>query len=366
MVFDRALLASAHELSTPTVSTAVVSAVELAEILDTVEWRCGPAALAPRNLHRSAVDARWHTSFVLATAHARPVGVLAMHRAKGVRFPSSVFDPGAVAPALFDDPARPARDYLLIGGVTELVSGAAVTADLGSATSDDVVAALADAGFRTAAEEYLVGAALYVRDEQVAAFRGRAGAACRRAAVPVGAFTTLSVPGPRAEDYVAMLKPSHRSVVRRDWRRLVELGIEAVEVPAGEVVPEAGPLVAAVQRRHGQVEPPELARFRLASWAAVPVGTRLAFVVRDEGGRLLAVSFGCHHHDVLEMYEIGLADQTEVRHLAYVEVLVYAPLRYAARTGCAQVHLGLGALVPKLLRGAVATDVWAVSAEGPP
>jgi hypothetical protein len=281
---------------------------------------------------------------------------MSMHHCRMKSFPTSMFDPEVVAPGLFRAAGRRADSYLLIGGATDLAASGTVIAGLDTVTTQRVLATLADGAFGHAATHGLTGAALYVREEQRAAFAGGG-----RRAEHVGDFATMSVEG--SDNYLAGLGQSRRSVVRRDWRVLDSVCWQRREVPAHSVLLEAAPLVVAVNRRHGIPDHDRLAHMRLLAWANERLGVRIAFDVRDET-RLLAVAFGCHFDNVLEMYEVGIAEVDARRHLAYVEAVIYAPLRYAARTDCTTIHLGLGSSRPKRLRGARISPVWAVAAEG--
>lgn len=347
---------------TADISTVVATLHEFADVLDDDEWGFISTALAPGRLRRVAADARWRSWFVVALASGVPVGLLPLYRSKNPSFATPIFDPVRVAPELFGVASRRADEYLLIGGNTGLVSGAALAASLDHELAHRVLVMLVDTAFDHAAATGLTGAALYVRDHDIEGFR--CGSAGRRAARPIGEFATLPVPGRTLEQYLSTLSRGRRSIVRRDWRWLDERGLRAVQAPAADLIEEAAPLVAEVKRRHGVPDHPALVCLRLQDWAAEPVGVRVAFAVRGANGQLLAVSFACHRGDLLEMYEIGLTDDPDVRHLAYVEVLVYAPLRYAARTGCAEIQMGLDSLTPKTLRGAVSTRVWAVGEAG--
>jgi hypothetical protein len=131
-------------------------------------------------------------------------------------------------------------------------------------------------------------------------------------------------------------------------------------VCAKDVVDEAVPLVLGIKHRHGVPDHPDLVRYRLEDWATDPAGERVAFVLRDSSGTMLGVTFGCRRSSVLELYEVGLVEESDVRHLVYAEILVYAPLRSAAVNECNQIILGLGSTTPKKLRGAAITNVWAV------
>jgi hypothetical protein len=315
------------------------------------DWIFSSTALAPSRLGRVAADARWRSWFTSAFLGEALVGLLPMYQSKRKAFTASMYDPAAVAPRAFA--ARRADQWLLIGGNTELVSGVTVRAALAAEEARQVGRALVDAAFDHARRCGLTGAALYVRDHEIDVF------GAGRSSQVVGQFATLSV-ATDAGAYLSALDHGRRSVVRRDWRALDERGLRAAPFVAAQLVDEAVELVGNVKRRHGVPDHPELIRLRLQDWAAEPAGERIAFAVRD-GERLLAASFACRHHRRLEMYEIGLVDESASRHLAYVEALVYAPLRHAAAAGCTELLLGLGSTRPKTLRGAVCAPVWAVA-----
>jgi hypothetical protein len=343
------------------VSVDVVEAAALDGLASDQQWRIGSVlGLPSRQVAHAAYDRRWQIRFVKAVTPSAIVGLLPVFRFTGQRFPTPIFDPAAVAPGLFAD--RPADEYLLIGGSTELYSAVAFAGGLHPSARCTVGRVLVDAAYRLAFDEGLTGAALYLRDEQRELFSHP----CRpRPWHRLDDFARLAVPaGRREEDYLANLAGSHRSIVRRDWRRRREQRLHSVAEPAREVVDESLPLVADVKRRHDVEDHPRLIKLRLDRWATEPFGTRLAFTVRDVGGRLLAVSFGCHWDKTLELHEIGLTPDAGMRQLAYVEALVYAPLRYAQARCCAELHLGLGSPRPKTLRGARLSPVWAISAGG--
>jgi hypothetical protein len=212
---------------------------------------------------------------------------------------------------------------------------------------------------------------LYVRDSELGAFAGpetgleggpETGPQGPRGVAAVGEFTALHLPEGGMDGYLASLNHGRRSVVRRDLARIAQAGLTAAEAPPADLIEEAAELVTAVKARHGQPGHPMLTSLRLTEWSRAPGGVPVAFGVRDRTGRLIAASFGTRRTEtgVLELYEVGLADDPAVRQLAYVEVLVYAPLRFAFLTGCRRIDLGLGSTTPKKLRGAKSSPVWAV------
>jgi hypothetical protein len=321
------------------------------------EWRFASSSIAPSRLLVQSHQRRWETRFMAAFHGLELVGLLSTHRLRGATFPAAYQDPAVVAPELFSGHDRPADTYLLIGGHADLVAGPVTRAGLDEVTAAHVGTLLADAAFAAAREQGLTGAALYVRDAQRDQF---AAGGSRLGAAKVGEFAELDVAGRSDREYLASLNHSRRSVVRRDWQQYEAAALRCETVAAGSVLEEAAPLVADVNGSHGVADHPRLALMRLTQWAAERLGERVAFVVRNEAGTMLAVCFGCRWGEVLELYEIGLAERSDSRRLAYVEAMIYAPRRFAARHGCARVQLGLDSTHPKGLRGARFSPVWAI------
>lgn len=324
------------------------------------EWQASSAALMPYSLREAARDLRWESMCAIARIGSQPVGLLPIYRRKGSAFPAAFADPAKVAPGIFPC-AIAASQYALIGGASDMVAGPAVSRVL----SDDMAAAakrsLVDAAYQWSEASGLVGAALYVRQQDLTAFVGASGLARRSQAVDE--LSVLRLPSGGWEGYLASLDHKRRSVVKRDLAKLTDLKLALRVTPASDIIAESLPLVRSIKERHGVPEHADLLEARLSDWAANRVGERIAFTARDSSSRLIAVSFGCLYGGVLEMCEIGLTDDPSVRQLVYVEVMLYSPIRLAAAIGCEEITLGLGSVIPKKLRGATVTNVWAVGAD---
>lgn len=345
------------------IDTAVIAAGQFAEALSSDSgsaWAAWSTALLPGRVHGTANDARWETRFVTASRDGRIVGAMGVHSSRGTRFPSAISDPARVAPELFDTEVTDARAYLLIGGHADMVAGTAVCADLGVEAREAVRAAVAEQAWKHARDRGLIGAALYVSNRELGPMVAGVGTPYRTGVV--GEAAELDVPWTTWDDYLASLGHRKRSVVRRDLAAINGIGLVTTQVRPHDIATEAAPLVVEVKRRHGGVDHPRLAEFRLRSWPDASTGECVAFAVRDDAGKLVAASFGCHHGDLLDMHEIGLDGVAADRHQAYVQALVYAPLRYAMRNGCSRLRLGQDSPTPKTLRGAALSPVWAVAA----
>lgn len=338
------------------IETAIVRARDLPAAVIDQDWSLVSVALAPHRAHRPSLAASWDSWVIVAVQRGAFVGVLPIQRPKNTAVSGSVLDPVSVAPEIFGTAARDPREYLFIGGCTDLVAGTATAAGLGDVQSRRVKHALVTRAVEESHRLKLTGAALYVRDEELEAFSGGG----LRQAVPIARLSSLRVPASHA-DYLGSLRGSQRRTVIKDRQVTAELGLRTDVLPAAETVDEAAPLIMNVKRRHDVLDHPRLARLRLAEWAADPLGDRVAFVVSGEAGPL-AITFACDCGRMLEIYEIGLTDEPAHRHAAYVQSLVHAPLAYAMEHGLDEIVFGLDAEKPKTIRGAILSPVWAARA----
>jgi hypothetical protein len=342
------------------ISTSVVAGSDIGNKDFGDEWQASSVTLMPHSLREAARDLRWESLCTIAQIGSLPVGLLPIYRRKGSAFPAAFIDPAKVAPEIFPGGIA-ASQYALIGGASDMVAGPAISRLLIDDMAAAVKRSLVDAAYRWSEASGLVGAALYVRQQDLTAFIGASGLA--RRSQPVDELSVLRLPPGGWEGYLASLDHKRRSVVKRDLAKLNDLKLALRVTAASDIIAESVPLVRNIKERHGVPEHVDLLEARLSDWAANQVGERIAFTVRDSSSRLIAVSFGCLHGSVLEMCEIGLTDDPSVRQLVYVEVMLYSPIRLAAATGSEEITLGLGSVIPKKLRGATVTKVWAVGTD---
>ncbi|TYB69129.1 hypothetical protein FXF51_07745 [Nonomuraea sp. PA05] len=364
------------------VTTEVIGIDDLPAGLSGQEWHAASVSLMPGRAGRHYLSASWETEIVLATGEGGGVlGFLPVQRVKSRAVPSAVFDPAVLAPRLFCE-VGDARAYLFVGGCADLVAGAVTSAGLTAGRAESVRRALVGRARAEAEHRGLVAAAVYVRDNELAAFLPDGDPAFAPDGVAalapdgdlavfapdggdprrerIGHLSTLAVP-PDDERFLAALTAGRRRTVLKDRRAAAEAGLRCEVTPARDAVAPGADLVAAVKRRHGIEEHPRLLRTRLAQWAAEPVGERVAFAVyAATTPDCLAVTFGCAIGGRLEIYETGVADDTPHRHEAYVESLIHAPLRYALDHRLTGIDLGIDAETPKTRRGATLSPVWAV------
>lgn len=321
-------------------------------------WRFSALALSPRRLKLAGRDARWHTSWLVATMSGTIAGILPVYRPKQAASTDSSYDLHAVAPELAAAVPADARNWLLIGGCKDLVAGALISGQADDSMAAHIRQRLAEAAFALAAAENRTPLALYVRGEDEPAFISAAGPGAL--AIPVTEEAYFDITFSDVYGMLARLRSKNRSTVRRDLRKIGALGLHASEVPAASVIGEAAPLIVMVKEKYGIADHPRIAAMRLREWLGSERADYVAFTVRDETGELLGVQFACHYSNILEAHEIGLRQGLPAGHYIYAEILFYAPLRYAWREGCRTVRLGLDSIPPKRERGALIRPVWAI------
>lgn len=309
-------------------------------------------AVHPIRITRRSLLSAWRSWLLVASSDDSPVGTLALQQRRTMLVPGPRFDPVSVAPSIFGVDQRDLREYLFIGGGSDLAAGVATAAHLSHAQRQRVRRALIGRAFAEADARGLCPVALYVRTEEIDDF-----VSVRGQRVSIGKLSVLRV---QEDDqtYLDSLTSNSRRTVRQDRERIARHALVSEVRPALDVLEVAADLVVNVKRRHGVRDHPKLARLRLSEWAAESIGERVAFVVSD-ARRVLAVAFGVVSREHLEVHETGLVEDHELRHDAYVQSLIYAPLEYARAVGAPSVELGLDSPTPKTRRGAVLTDVWA-------
>jgi predicted N-acyltransferase len=256
------------------------------------------------------------------------------------------------------------RALVLLGGRENQAAGVSLSASLPPGLASTVRRALVSRAVVEAEVRGLRAAAMFVRDNELPDFRAGMLAA-DDGVVRLDQLATLSVPA-SFDDYLLALPSSRRSIVRRDLRDVRAIGLRTEVQSPDLLLRAASQLVVNIKTRHGIPDHPRLAELRLRRWSETCPGEHICFSVRDSEGVLVAVSFGCQLGKTLELNEIGLIERTgRLRHAAYLETLVYAPLRQAIAARCDTLLLGLGTPTPKNLRGAVLAPVWACLSPSP-
>jgi hypothetical protein len=322
-------------------------------------WECSSLSLTPARLATAHPDARWTIRYAVALHDGALAALLPLYRSTSPSIADYYHDPGrqfSAVPCGSPD----ARAWLIVGGALELAGGFLVR----PATVDPwgIRAALARAAAELARQEACSIAAFYVREPELGPFLQAWGDTA--VTVDAGDAAEITLPFSTVEDYLESLGGHRQRRIRKDWRDFDALGLTSAEEPITALLEEAAELIVAQRARHGVNDHPKLATYRLRRWSSAAQGRYVCFTVRDASGKLLAACFACDAGDALEVYDIGLTGDPAVRLAAYLEAAYYAPIRYALRSGCARLELGLGAGTAKQLKGAVFTPVRSVCLPG--
>jgi hypothetical protein len=296
-------------------------------------------------------DRRWRARYIVVRSRHELVAVLPVHCSELDRFPDQNYDP---ARAFGDGPSSP-REWLLVGGLRDLVAGLLVApgevAVRASAAAVASAARLAASEGRRPAIPYLVrdGGHLDVTSRTLVLKEVVTAQACGLSLRP---------------SYPDQLTGRYRSVVRRDLALIRENGLQAEAVLVKNVIDRLAPLIAARNAKYGSPDHALLVRMRLTEWCEVSDVLPVAFQV--DCPQLYGASVAFESQGRLYVYEIGVdGDAGKARHAAYVELLLYAPIRYGNNRGLASIDLGLGAVTAKKLRGCSVADSLFVELKPP-
>lgn len=327
------------------------------EVMRSAQWNYEHSALSPESLLSSLRDRRLDTRILVAEKAGQVGGLICLQRPRSNARVEGRYDPRQVAGLSAPDSPR---DWIYVGGFRSLVSGTTTVAGLSLDVVSEVRQALIRTAFQESVHQGLFPVALYVRNVELPDFSA---ALNNSEKLHVSDEAILPIGGRNGAEHLDSLSSSARYKVRKEWKMIRELGIEAHEVDAVCMIPRASSLVAHTKLRHGVLDHEKMAMFRLRTWADCEEGEAVAFSIFDKDGKLTGVSFVKRYKKTVEVHEMGLLDDLPNRHLAYTELLIHAPLRYAMRHDCSRLLLGLGSVVPKSQRGAKIYPIWAISLE---
>jgi predicted N-acyltransferase len=168
--------------------------------------------------------------------------------------------------------------------------------------------------------------------------------------VPAGSTARLRVWWDSFEEYVASRSKSVRRTIRAELAALESAGIETVV--SSDFLMQAEQMEAlyrAAYRRRNGCEP-KVARGWFQRLAAAPTPGIVAMHT-TRGGRLAGNSLNLAVGTVLDG-TFAAFGQGELGGPAYLNDLVYEPIRLACARGIGTIDLGMSALYPKVLRGA--------------
>jgi hypothetical protein len=150
---------------------------------------------------------------------------------------------------------------------------------------------------------------------------------------------------------LASLPRSVRQTIRHSERQIAEHQISVQTIPWAEYCGNACDLIADHNKRKGIVDHPALVRYRMEQWNDCEEVT--ALVVHAAADGMDGVVTLLLYRDEMEVYEIGLPGQEDVRRRAiYACLTFHEPRRVAQSQALTKIRAGLGASRPKQLRGA--------------
>jgi predicted N-acyltransferase len=170
------------------------------------------------------------------------------------------------------------------------------------------------------------------------------------AVVAAGSTARLRVWWESFDEYVASRSKSVRRTIRADLASLQQAGLETVST--SDYRAEAAEMDAlyreAYRRRNGAE--PRVAPEYFQRIAGVP-GAGIVAQLTSAGGRLVGTSLNLAAGSVVDG-TFAAFGPLEHGGPAYMNDLVYEPIRLACARGMAAIDLGMSALYPKVLRGA--------------
>jgi uncharacterized protein len=170
----------------------------------------------------------------------------------------------------------------------------------------------------------------------------------------------LPVTWPDFSSYVAGLRSSRRSVIRRGTQAFERSGCR---IERGRLAPQVrilAPLLANVQRRHGHHATVEGAAYYLAQCCSNGLNDLSVVFLARNGDDPVAFSLAYETNGALEMRVVGLDYDRTGEHAEYFAVLFDEPIRYAAERGLSRIEYGVEAFRAKLLRGCRLRPLWSV------
>jgi len=300
-----------------------------------------------RRLRDLEADRRFVTRYVMASQGSRVLAILPIYDPHLDRWPDPAYDPSRYVANSSSSP----RSWTLAGGRADRASAMLVSPQLSTSLSMNVARAIIVAACGHVHSNGRCLAILHFGADSTPLYESVRDLPAAKAILISNRYVLDDI-GRDLESYLGLLPQRHRGIVRRDLIAVASELCWAEPVGWGGIIEEASPLVWEIHKRYGQPDHPLLIADRLQRWETDPDCECIAFVIR-RNGRLLGVTFGWIHGQVLELYEIGLAEELgPLRRLAYLELMFYAPLRFGWAHSMRSLDLAFESSRPKVLRGA--------------
>ena len=167
------------------------------------------------------------------------------------------------------------------------------------------------------------------------------------------------------DGYLNELPVRRRAKIRREISACAAAGMRVGIESIPDCVADLSPLIVESERRHGiRAERRTVHENLMAQYACYP-GNVLVFTARDSSGTLCGGAVAHVDRNSVHMRILGV-DKERGQAFLYFNLGYYAPLRFAAETGRAELSLGMEAFEAKLLRGARLEPRWAVDVSAEP
>lgn len=174
----------------------------------------------------------------------------------------------------------------------------------------------------------------------------------------VAAEAAIPLPGSTMDDYLDSLPRKRRATVRTDRRRFREAGLTTRSRSLHEAWRDLAPLVGAHQRQHGHDQGDSELGDLMRRQAEAAGSQGIVHEALAPAPVAAALSFASRRHVTARAFGSVLTDR---RSGEYFELAYYQPMEHAYDHGLRELHLGVGTLAPKILRGARVQLRWTVA-----
>lgn len=167
---------------------------------------------------------------------------------------------------------------------------------------------------------------------------------------------SISLPGSTFEDYLSSLPGARRREVSRERRQLLRSGLDLRTDPLEGFGPQLAELVYEHGRRHGAQASAEDVATVIARQSTTCGAVGWVASARDEAAvRSVCLSYATADEITVRAYG---SQETNRSQSAYFELAYYRQIEQAYATTARSVHLGIGTLRTKVLRGARVEPLW--------
>jgi predicted N-acyltransferase len=242
------------------------------------------------------------------------------------------------------------------GGLTEILHAPGL-----DTTGRDAVTRALLARCRAIADEQNCGslAFMYASEEACDEVRDALSVPARTIATSARAVLRLEPDAGDFDGYLSRLSWSRRRRVRAETRAFTAGGGTVTTYKLAEVMNRIAPLMAAHQRKYGNLTTDAEALEQLRVQERYLGAVSAVFVDERSGGEIRGFALGYVHNDTFHGWACGF-DAQGAAPFGYFTLSYYAPIRHAVEHGLTALDFGLGSYEAKRLRGAEVVALWSV------